>query len=216
MLDDAISKVSTTSRVYGFCTFGNAPHPGERFENVIDQSLINSARGTRRRTLASRLLFILGVTGAAFVGVSSHEAAAQTGVSQIDTAHYAVSLTAASYSRSGTYQVGKPGSATFTVMSKPVYSIDKNHPWTLTLHNPPSDKVAYVKNVYTRADALISDSSVTFSVPFLAREEGKGAIEGVIDVRVCDANGKCDAKSESVTLAIDIAAAPPATPPTGK
>lgn len=216
MLDDAISKVSTTSRVYGFCTFGNAPHPGERFENVIDQSLNTSARGTRRRTLASRLLFIFGVTGAAFAGVSSHEAAAQTGVSQIDTAHYAVSLTAMPYPRTGPYQVGRPGSATFTVLSKLPYSIDKNHPWTLTLHNPPAFKLAYVKNVYTRADALISDSSVTFSVPFLAREEGKGTIEGVVDVRVCDAGGKCDAKSETVTLEIDIGAAPPATPPTNK
>ncbi len=179
---------------------------------MIDQSLSTSARGNGRRTTASRLLFILGVTGAAFLGASTHEAAAQTQVSQVDTADYSVSLTAVPYSR--TYQVNRPGTATFSVLSKLPYAIDKNHPWTLTLHNPPGYKLAYVKNVYTRADALISDGSVTFSVPFLAREAGRGTIEGVIDVRVCAADGKCDVKSEQVSLGIDITDAV-ATPPSG-
>ncbi|MEP7120805.1 MAG: hypothetical protein ABJE95_07850 [Byssovorax sp.] len=133
-------------------------------------------------------------------------------MSQIDTANYSVSLTAAPYSR--TYQVNRPGTATFTIVSKLPYSIDKNHPWTLTLHNPPDDKVAYVKNVYTRGDAMIGDTSVTFSVPFLARVVGSGLIEGTVDLSVCTADGKCDKKSESVALAITIEAAS-ATPPSG-
>jgi hypothetical protein len=191
------------------------PDPGERLDHVIDQSLTTSARGNGRRTTASRLLFILGATGAAFLGASTHEAAAQSSVSQIDTAHYSVSLTAASYTRTGAFQATRPGSATFTVLSKLPYAIDKNHPWTLTLHNPPGFKVAYVKNVYTGADALIADSSVTFSVPFLAREAGRGTIEGVIDVRVCSTDGKCDVKSEQVSLGIDIADAPVNAPPSG-
>lgn len=182
---------------------------------MIDQSLITSARGNGRRTTASRLLFVLGVTGAAFLGISAHEAAAQTQVSQIDTAHYSVSLTAMSYTRTGAFQATRPGSATFTVLSKLPYAVDKNHPWTLTLHNPPDDKVAYVKNVYTRADALITDSSVTFSVPFLARVAGRGLIEGTIDLRVCSADGACDAKQESVSLAIDITDAPATVTPSG-
>lgn len=181
---------------------------------MIDQLLNTSARGNRKRTAASRFLFILGVAGVAFLGASTHEAAAQNTVSQIDTAHYSVSLTAVPYSR--TFQVSRPGTATFTVLSKLPFAIDKNQPWTLTLHNPPDDKVAYVKNVYTRADALITDASVTFSVPFLGRVEGRGLIEGTIDVSVCSADGKCDKKSESVSLAIDIAAAPPPAPPAGK
>jgi hypothetical protein len=181
---------------------------------VIDQSLNTSARTNRKRTAASRFLFILGVTGAAFAGASSHEAAAQSAVSQIDTASYSVSLTAVPYSRIATYQVNKPGTATFTVLSKTPYSIDKNHPWTLTLHNPPGFKVAYVKNVYNRSDALITDGSLTFVVPFLAREEGRGTIEGVVDVSVCTVDGKCDKKSETVSLSIDITAAT-ATPPSG-
>ncbi len=162
----------------------------------------------------SRLLFIMGVAGAAFLGASTHEAAAQSAVSQIDTAHYSVSLTAAPYVRIPTYQVNRPGTATFTVLSKAQYTIDRNHPWTLTLHNPPGFKLAYVKNVYTRADALITDSSLTFSVPLLAREEGRGTIEGTVDVGVCTADGKCDKKSEKVTLQIDIAASSP-LPPSG-
>jgi hypothetical protein len=182
---------------------------------VIDQSLNTSARGNGRRTPASRLLFIVGVASAAFLGASSHEAAAQSAVSQIDTAHYSVALTAIPLTRTGAYQANKPGSATFTVLSKLPYAVDKTHPWTLTLHNPPDDKVAYVKNVYTRADALITDSSVTFSVPFLARLPGRGLLEGTIDVRVCNTDGKCDVKSESVALAIDIGEAPPPSPPTG-
>lgn len=174
--------------------------------------LNTSATGNRKRTAASRFLFILGVAGAAFLGASTHEAAAQGSVSQIDTSSYSVSLTAVPYSR--TFQVNRPGTATFTVLSKLPYTIDRNQPWTLTLHNPPADKVAYVKNVYNRADALISDGSVTFSVPFLGRVEGAGLLEGTIDVSVCTADGKCDKKSESVSLAIDIAPASP-TPPNG-
>ena len=215
MFDDAFSKVSRSSRVYGFCTLETNPDPGERLDHVIDQSLSTSARGNGRRTTASRLLFVLGVTAAAFLGASTHEAAAQSSVSQIDTAHYSVSLTAVPYTRTGTFQATRPGTATFAVLSKLPYAIDKNHPWTLTLHNPPSNKVAYVKNVYTRADALITDGSVTFSVPFLAREAGRGLIDGTVDVRVCSPDGKCDVKSEEVTLAIDIAEAPASTPPSG-
>jgi hypothetical protein len=176
--------------------------------------LNTSATGNRKRTAASRVLFILGVAGAAFLGASTHEAAAQSTVSQIDTASYSVSLTAVPNSRLATYQVGKPGTATFTVLSKLPYAIDRNNPWTLTLHNPPGDKVAYVKNVYTRADALLTDGSVTFSVPFLARVEGAGLIDGTIDVGVCTADGKCNKKSEQVSLAIEIAPAS-ATPPSG-
>jgi hypothetical protein len=202
MFDHAVSKVSTSSRVYGSSKLETYAHPGERFETVIDQSLNTSARGNQRRTQASRLLFILGVAGAAFLGASTHEAAAQSAVSQIDTASYSVSLTAVPYSR--TYQVGKSGTATFSVLSKLPYAVNRNHPWTLSLHNPPADKVTYVKNVYTRADALITESSVTFSVPFLAREEGRGLIEGTIEVKVCTPEGKCETKSESVALAIDI------------
>jgi hypothetical protein len=187
-------------------------HPGERFEPVIDQVLSTSARGTRKRTAASRFLFILGVAGAAFLGASTHEAAAQTAVSQIDTASYSVSLTAVPYSR--TYTALRPGTATFTVLSKLPYAIDKNQPWTLTLHNPPSDKLAYVKNVYTRADALITEGSVTFSVPFITRLEGTGLIEGTIDVSVCTTEGRCIKKSESVALAIEIGPAV-YTPPSG-
>ena len=179
---------------------------------MIDQMLNTSATGNRKRTAASRVLFILGVAGAAFLGASTHEAAAQSLVSQIDTASYSVSLTAVPYSR--TFQALRPGTATFTVLSKLPYSIDKNQPWTLTLHNPPGDKVAYVKNVYTRADALITEASVTFSVPFMARLEGSGLIEGTIDVSVCNTEGRCNKKSEAVSLAIDIAPAMP-TPPSG-
>jgi hypothetical protein len=171
---------------------------------VIDQSLNTSARRNGRRTTVSRLLFILGVTGAAFLGASTHEAAAQATVSQIDTARYSASLTAVPYSRITTYQVNRPGTATFTVLPKAPYAIDKNHPWTLTIHNPPAFKVAYAKNSYNRGDALIADGSLTFSVPFLATEQGRGTIEGVIDVSVCTADGKCDKKSETVTLMIDI------------
>ena len=181
MFDDAFSKVSRGSCVYGSCTLETNPDLGERLDHVIDQSLSTSARGNGRRTTASRLLFVLGVTGAAFLGASTHEASAQSSVSQIDTAHYSVSLTAVPYTRTGTFQATRPGTATFTVLSKVLYTVDKNHPWTLTLHNPPMYKLAYVKNVYTRADALITDGSVTFSVPFLAREAGRGTIEGVID-----------------------------------
>ena len=143
-----------------------------------------------------------------FLGASAHEAAAQSRVSQVDTARYSVALTAAPSSRLGLYQATKPGSATFTILSKQPSTIDRTHPWTLTLHNPPDDKVAFVKNVYTRADAMIADGSVTFSIPFLAREAGKGLIEGTIEIRTCGADGKCEVKSEAVALALDIAAAP--------
>lgn len=158
--------------------------------------------------MTSRLLFISGLAGAVFFGASSHEAGAQTRVSQVDTTRYSVAVTAASTTKLGLYQASKPGSATFTVLSKQPITIDRAHPWTLTLHNPPDDKVAYVKTVYTRADAMISDGSVTFSVPFMAREAGKGLIEGTIDIRTCSADGKCEVKSEAVALALDIAAAP--------
>jgi hypothetical protein len=178
---------------------------------VIDPSLQNSAQKNQRnerRTTASRLLFVVGLASAVFLGASAHEAAAQSRVSQVDTAQYSVALTAAPTSRPGQYQATKPGTATFTVLSKQPSTIDRAHPWTLTLHNPPDDKVAYVKNVYTRADALIADGSVTFSIPFLAREAGRGLIEGTIEIRTCLADGKCAVKSESVSLALDIAAAP--------
>jgi hypothetical protein len=151
----------------------------------------------------------VGLTSAVFLGASSYEAAAQTRVSQVDTVQYSVALTAASSSRLGQYQATKPGSATFTVLRKQPFNIDRNHPWTLTLHNPPDDKIAYVKNIYTRADALVVDGSVTFSVPFLAREAGRGLIEGTIEVRTCAVDGKCISKLEQVALAIDIVAAPP-------
>ena len=182
---------------------------------MIDSSLKTSMQRNERRTPASRLLFIVGLTSAVLLGASSYEAAAQTRVSQVDTTQYSVALTAASYSRIGQYQATKPGSATFTVQSKQPYTVDRNHTWTLTLHNPPGYKLAYVKNVYTRADALIADGSVTFSVPFLAREAGQGTIEGDIEVRSCSPEGKCVVKLEQVALAIDIAAAPAATAPTG-
>lgn len=164
--------------------------------------------------MASRLFFIAGVAGAAFLGASSHEAAAQTAVSQVDTAHYSVALTAMPLTRTGAYQAMKPGTATFTVLSKLPYAIDRAHPWTLTLHNPPSGHVAFVKNVYTKADALITDGSVTFSVPFFALEAGRTTIQGAIDLRVCD-GAKCDAKTETVALTIDVGPAAPAEPPTG-
>jgi hypothetical protein len=186
-------------------------HPGERFENVIDSSLKTSIQRNERPTLASRLLFIVGLASAVFLGAASHEAAAQTRVSQIDTAQYSVALTAASHSRLGQYQATKPGSATFTVLGKLPATIDRNHTWTLTLHNPPGDKVSYVKTVYTRADAMIADGSVTFSVPFLAREAGQGLVEGSIEIRSCAVDGKCGIKLEEVALAIDIAAAPSGT-----
>lgn len=182
------------------------PYPGERFENVIDKSLNTSARGNRRRTLASRLRFILGVTGAAFLGIASHEAAADSSVSQVDTAHYSVFLNASPFSRGGNFRATRPGSASFTVVPKGKFTIDRTHPWTLKLHNPPGDKVAFVKDVYSRADALLDDGSVTFSLPFLARSAGRVKLEGVIDVRVCNPAGKCDAKSETVALEIEIAA----------
>jgi hypothetical protein len=182
---------------------------------VTNHLLDPSARTSGRRTGASRLVFIFGAAAAAILGGSLHEAAAQTAVSQIDTAHYSVALTAVPYSSTGRYQATKPGSATFTVLSKTPYAIDKAHPWTLTLHNPPGYKLAFVKNVYTRADALIAEDSVTFSVPFLATEAGRGTIEGTVDVRVCSSDGKCDAKAETVTLGLDIGPAPPAGPPSG-
>lgn len=187
-------------------------HPGERSENVIDSSLENSMQRNERRTSASRFLFIVGLASAVFLGASSYEAAAQTRVSQVDTAQYSVALTAASYSRLGQYQATKPGSAMFVVQSKQPYTIDRNHTWTLSLHNPPTCKVAFVKTVYTRADAMIGDDSVTFSVPFLAREAGQGTIEGTIEVRSCARDGKCSAKVEQVTLSIDIAEAPATVP----
>ena len=164
--------------------------------------------------MASRLLFIVGVAGAAFLGASTHEAAAQHTVSQIDTVSYSVSVSAIPLTRTRQYQATKPGSATFTVVSKLPYTIDRNHPWTLTLHNPPDYKVGYVKTVYNRADAMVTDGSVTFSVPFLALEAGRGIIEGVIDVRTCSAPGKCSGKSEQVALEIDIVAAPTPDGPT--
>jgi hypothetical protein len=183
---------------------------------VIDPSLQISPQRNERRTTTSRLLFIAGLASAVFLGASSHEADAQTRVSQVDTARYSVALTAASSSRIGQYQASKPGSATFTVLSKQPATIDRAHPWTLTLHNPPTCKVAFVKTVYTRADAMIADGSVTFSVPFLAREAGRGTIEGTIDVRSCSADGKCEVKTEEVSLAIDIAEVPAAEPPAAK
>jgi hypothetical protein len=183
-------------------------HTGERSENVNDHSSNNSARRSGRRTWASRFLFIVGVAGAAFLGASTHEAAAQNNVSQIDTAHYSVAVTAIPLTRSRLYQATQTGSATFTVLSKLPYTVDRNHPWTLTLHNPPDLKVAYAKTVYNRADALLTDNSVTFSVPFLTVAAGRGTIEGVVDVRVCGTDGRCETKSEQVALAIDIGAAP--------
>jgi hypothetical protein len=176
---------------------------------VIDPSLEISTQRNERRTPASRLLFIVGLASAVFLGASSYEAAAQTRVSQVDTTQYSVALTAASSSRIGQYQATKPGSATFAVLAKQPFTIDRNHTWTLTLHNPPGYKVAYVKDVYTRADAMIADGSVTFSVPFLAREAGQGTIEGTIEIRSCAVDGKCGVKLEQVSMAIDIAAAPP-------
>jgi hypothetical protein len=175
---------------------------------VSDHSLNTSTRGSRRRTWASRLLFIAGVAGAAFLGAATHEAAAQSAVSQIDTAHYSVAVNAIALTRNRQYQATKTGSATFTVLTKLPYTVDRNHPWTLTLHNPPGYKVGYAKTVYSRTDALITDTSVTFSVPFLTIEAGHGVIEGVVDVGVCSAGEKCEAKSETVALGIDIAPAP--------
>ena len=179
---------------------------------MIDPSLEISTQRNERRTRASRLLFMVGLASAVFLGASSYEASAQTRVSQIDTAQYSFALNATPYSRASQYQVMKPGSATFTVLSKQPYTIDRNHTWTLSLHNPPMFKVAYVKNVYTRADALIADGSVTFSVPFLAREAGQGLIEGTIEIRSCAVDGKCVVKLEQVSMAIDIAAAAPSGP----
>ncbi len=175
---------------------------------MIDPSIHRSAQRNERRTTASRLLFISGLAGAVFFGASSHRADAQTRVSQIDTTRYSVALTAASTTRMGQYQATKPGSATFTVQLKQPATVDRSKPWTLTLHNPPGYKLAYAKTVYTSADAMIADSSVTFSVPFLAREAGRGTIEGVVEVGTCGADGKCEVKAEEVSLAIDIAAAP--------
>jgi hypothetical protein len=175
---------------------------------VIESSLKTSMQRNERRTPASRLLFIAGIASAVLLGASSYEAAAETRVSQIDTAQYSVGLAAAPTSRTSQYQATRSGSATFTVQSKTPYTLDRNHTWTLTLHNPPTYKLAYVKGVYTRADAMITDGSVTFSVPFLAREAGQGTIEGTIEVRSCATDGKCAVKLEQVALAIDIAAAP--------
>ena len=183
---------------------------------MIDPSLQIRAQRNERRTTASRLLFIIGLASAVFLGASSHEADAQTPVSQVDTARYSVALTAASSSRLGQYQATKPGSATFTVLSKQPVTIDRNHTWTLTLHNPPGYKLAYVKTVYTNADAMIANGSVTFSVPFLAREAGRRTIEGTIDIRTCSTDTKCEVKTEQVSLAIDIAEAPAAEPPVTK
>lgn len=176
---------------------------------MIDSSLNTSTQRNERRTPASRLLFIVGLASAVFLGASSYEAAAQTRVSQVDTTQYSVALAASPYTKLSQYQATKPGAATFTVQSKQPYTLDRNHTWTLTLHNPPGYKVAYVKDVYTRADAMIADGSVTFSVPFLAREAGQGTIEGTIEVRSCAPDGKCAVKLEQVSVAIDIAAAPP-------
>jgi hypothetical protein len=183
-------------------------HTGERSENVNDHSSNNSARRSGRRTWASRLLFIVGVAGAAFLGASTHEAAAQNAVSQIDTARYSVAVSAIPLTRTRQYQATQTGSATFTVKSKLPYTVDRNHTWTLTLHNPPDYKVAFAKNVYNRSDAVLTDSSVTFSVPFLTVTAGRGTIEGVVDVRVCSTDGRCDTKSEQVALAIEITPAP--------
>ena len=174
---------------------------------MIDHSSNSSTRGNGRRTWASRLLFIVGVAGAAFFGVSAHEAAAQSVVSQIDTARYSVAVTATPATRSRQYEATKAGSATFTVTSKLPYTIDKSYPWTLTLHNPPDCKVSFPKTVYNRTDAVVTDTSVTFSVPFLTLEAGRGMLEGVVDFHTCSAPGKCDGKAEQVGLAIDIVAA---------
>ena len=57
-------------------------HPGERSKNVIDPSLEISTQRNERRTSASRLLFIVGLASAVFLGASSYEAAAQTRVSR--------------------------------------------------------------------------------------------------------------------------------------
>jgi hypothetical protein len=183
-------------------------HPGERSENVSDHLSNNSTRRSGRRTGASRLLFIVGVAAAAFLGASTHEAAAQNVVSQIDTAHYSVAVSAVPATRTRQYQATQSGSATFTVLSKLPYAVDRNHTWTLTLHNPPDYKVAFPRTVYNRADAVLTDGSVTFSVPFITVAAGHGTIEGVVDVRVCGADGRCDTKSEQVALGIEIGAAP--------
>lgn len=174
-----------------------------------DHSSNNSARRSGTRTWASRFLFIVGVAGVAFLGASTHEAAAQNNTSQIDTANYSVSVSAIPLTRTRQYQATQTGSATFTVRSKLPYTVDRTHTWTLTLHNPPGYKVSYAKTTYTRTDALFTDSSVTFSVPFLTVEAGRGTIEGVVDVRVCNpADGRCVTKSEQVALAIEISPAP--------
>ena len=181
-------------------------HPGERSENVNDYSSRTSTRGSGRRTGASRLLFIVGVAGAAFLGASTHEAAAQIQVSQIDTASYSVSVSAMPLNKAKQYEARKSGTATFAMASKLPYTIDRSYPSTLTLHNPPDLKVGYTKTVYTLADALVTDTSVTFSVPFVALEAGRGLIEGVVDAHTCSAPGKCEGKAEQVALSIEIVA----------